>query len=96
LVVFPFVPSTVLLCRILKLTSGDPITAEEAFSYGMVNKVVEPADLEKATLQLAEKIITAPASVLALGKKAFYEQIALKTPDAYAVAGKGKVVAKIA
>lgn len=43
------------------LLTGEPISAEEARSLGMVNRVVPRDELEAATLALAEKIAAAPS-----------------------------------
>jgi enoyl-CoA hydratase/carnithine racemase len=66
------------------LLTGDAISASEAMTYGLVNRVVKDKEqLESETLKLAEKIISSPPNIIALGKKAFYEQIALPTSQAY-------------
>ncbi|EGR30416.1 hypothetical protein IMG5_132630 [Ichthyophthirius multifiliis] len=57
------------------LVTGEPINAQEAYECGLVNKLVEKeADLDNQTLQLAEQIAVHSGEVLALGKKAFYQQ----------------------
>ncbi|WP_042223291.1 enoyl-CoA hydratase [Oceanobacillus manasiensis] len=38
------------------ILSGDPISGEEAYHFGLANKVVEDEELEKETTKLAEKI----------------------------------------
>lgn len=58
------------------LLTGEPITAQEAHTYGLVNKVVPKAQIEEATLELAKKIVSYSPSVIGLGKKAFYQQMA--------------------
>ncbi|MBC3191860.1 enoyl-CoA hydratase [Pseudonocardia sp. C8] len=50
------------------LFTGEPITAEEAHAMGMVNKVVDPGELENATLELATRIAARPAFGLRLAK----------------------------
>ncbi len=50
------------------LLTGEPITAQEAFHYGLVNYVVQEEELEKKTIDLAEKIARTPSSVVALGE----------------------------
>eukprot|EP01027_Heterolobosea_sp_BB2_P012266 GEZU01017789.1.p1 GENE.GEZU01017789.1~~GEZU01017789.1.p1 ORF type:complete len:102 (-),score=43.39 GEZU01017789.1:468-773(-) len=65
------------------LLTGLPITAKEAMEYGLVNEVVANEDLTKETLALARQIAKASYDTLALGKKAFYDQIQMKVEDAY-------------
>ncbi len=67
------------------LFTGQPITAEEAERQGLVNRVVEPELLASATDALAQQIIKASASTLAIGKLAFYRQLPRDLPGAYAV-----------
>lgn len=68
------------------LLTGDFIDAETAERYGLVNRVVAPAALAAATRELAQKIAAASAFTVALGKSAFYAQIDLDQPKAYAYA----------
>jgi enoyl-CoA hydratase len=50
------------------LFTGEPMTAAEAQRTGMVNRVVPVAELEQATLDLAEHIATRPPFALRLAK----------------------------
>ncbi len=68
------------------LLTGDFIDAATAERYGLINRVVAPADLASATRELAQKIAAASAFTVALGKSAFYAQIDLDQPKAYAYA----------
>jgi enoyl-CoA hydratase len=52
------------------LFTADEITAQEAAVHGMVNRVVPRAELESATLVLAEKISKKPAFALKATKQA--------------------------
>jgi len=46
------------------ILTGDPVTAEEAWRIGLVNRVVEPAELIPAARQIAGKILSrAPLAV---------------------------------
>src|SRR5262249_16906635 len=46
------------------ILTGDPIPADEAWRIGLVNRVVEPADLMPACRELAKKILgKAPAAI---------------------------------
>jgi enoyl-CoA hydratase/carnithine racemase len=68
------------------LLTGEAIPAETAADWGLVNSVV-PADLlEATTTALAQRIVEASSLTVALGKQAFYTQIDLDQPKAYAYA----------
>lgn len=66
------------------LLTGDFLSAEEARAEGLVNQVVPTAELEAATRALAEKIASASALVVGIGKQAFYRQLDLPQDQAYA------------
>lgn len=51
---------------------GDTMGADEALRLGVVNRVVESADLEMETRKLAERLRDAPAIALAAAKQAVY------------------------
>jgi enoyl-CoA hydratase/carnithine racemase len=68
------------------LLTGTPIDANTAAEWGLVNRVVPPDRLEAATRELAERIASAAGFVVGLGKAAFYAQIDLDQPKAYAYA----------
>src|SRR5215813_12392039 len=51
---------------------GDPITAAEALALGIVNRVVNPEELETATRALAERLRDAPPLSVAAAKQAVY------------------------
>ena len=65
------------------LLTGEPISAREAERIGLVNRVVSVEQLHDQTMKLARQIISASASTLALGKRAFYQQLPLDFPAAY-------------
>lgn len=70
------------------LVTGDTITAEEAFQYGLVNKVVEEDKLDEETMKIVKKIKEYSPEVISLGKSAFYKQLEMeKLEDAYCIAG---------
>jgi enoyl-CoA hydratase/carnithine racemase len=52
--------------------TGDFVDAEVAESWGLVNKVVPLADLEKETMALANKLAEKSPLALQMGKEAFY------------------------
>jgi enoyl-CoA hydratase/carnithine racemase len=68
------------------LLSGTPIDAHTAADWGLVNRVVPASQLEEATQSLARQIAEASALTVTLGKQAFYTQIDLDEPKAYAYA----------
>jgi enoyl-CoA hydratase/carnithine racemase len=65
------------------LITGDPIDARTALDWGLVNRVVPEAELDAAIGQFTDRIISRSASVMALGKRAFYAQIDRTLGDAY-------------
>ena len=68
------------------LMTGKLISAETAADWGLVNTVVPADELESATRELSLSIASASSLTVALGKQAFYTQIDLDQPKAYAYA----------
>ena len=68
------------------LLTGTPISAQEAMEYGLISRVVAPEELEENVMDLARQISASSAHVLALGKRAFYQQVELDRPAAYQLA----------
>jgi enoyl-CoA hydratase/carnithine racemase len=68
------------------LLTGEPISAATAAEWGLVNQVVSDDELSGATRSLALAIAGASSLTVALGKQAFYSQIDLDQPKAYAYA----------
>ena len=68
------------------LLTGRPIDARTALEGGLVNRIVPAAQLEVTARQLAEQIASASALTVSIGKQAFYAQIDLGQPQAYAYA----------
>ena len=68
------------------LMTGLPIDARTAMEYGLVNRVVPAEQLRDQSLDLANKIAEASAVTVSIGKQAFYTQIDLDQPKAYAYA----------
>jgi enoyl-CoA hydratase/carnithine racemase len=68
------------------LVTGTPIDARTAADWGLVNRVVPAGKLEAETRRLAARIAEASDFVIALGKSAFYAQVDLDQPKAYAYA----------
>ncbi len=65
------------------LLTGDPIDAATAADWGLVNRVVPAGELREAVSDLAERIGRYSAGVLAIGKRAFYDQLDRAEPEAY-------------
>ncbi|MFI5367022.1 MAG: enoyl-CoA hydratase [Candidatus Binatia bacterium] len=68
------------------LLTGVAVDARTAMEWGLVNRVVPAGQLDEATQLLAEQIAEASALTVAIGKQAFYTQIDLDQPKAYAYA----------
>ncbi len=68
------------------LLTGDFVDAATAERWGLVNRAVAPEELASTTLALARKIVASSAFTVGLGKAAFYTQIDLDQPKAYAYA----------
>jgi enoyl-CoA hydratase/carnithine racemase len=68
------------------LLTGELVAARTAADWGLINQVVPAAELPAATRQLAAKVADASSLVVALGKQAYYTQIDLDQPQAYAYA----------
>jgi len=65
------------------LLTGIPITAQRALAVGLVNRVVPADQLDPSIRELTDAIVASSAAILSLGKRAFYEQLALDEPAAY-------------
>jgi enoyl-CoA hydratase/carnithine racemase len=66
--------------------SGDAIDAQTAFEWGLVNLVVPTSELDGATSKMIRRVTRGSAVSKGIGKRAFYEQIAMDQDDAYAFA----------
>ena len=68
------------------LFTGDPIDAETALAWGLVNRVVPEARLDEETEALARAASRGSRAAKAIGKRAFYDTIDLDLEAAYATA----------
>lgn len=68
------------------LLTGNVIDAHTAADWGLVNRVAAAGRLRAETLGLAAKIAEASSFTVGLGKQAFYAQVDLDQPKAYAYA----------
>lgn len=65
------------------LLSGANISAKEALQWGLISKMAKEEDLNKVVDQIVKDILLKSRSVLALGKKFFYEQLDKDIETAY-------------
>jgi enoyl-CoA hydratase/carnithine racemase len=77
------------------LLTGEPIGAQKALEWGLVNRVVPAAELDAAVAQLAAKLAEKPPATVAAGKRAFYQQMDLGLAKAYELAS-GVIAASFA
>jgi len=68
------------------LLTGELVDAATAADWGLVNRVAPAAELQAETRKLAARIAEASDLTVALGKQAYYTQIDLDQPKAYAYA----------
>ena len=68
------------------LVTGQFISAEEAKVRGLINRVVEPEDLDAEVEKLVAAILAKPRVAVAMGKEFFYRQIELGIGSAYEAA----------
>jgi len=68
------------------LFTGDMVPATIAAEWGLVNNVVPATALKAETRKLAARIADASPLTVGIGKQAFYAQIDLDQPKAYAYA----------
>jgi enoyl-CoA hydratase/carnithine racemase len=65
------------------LVTGEFISADEAKVRGLINRVVEPEQLDAEVEKLVATIIAKPRIAVAVGKKFFYQQIEMGIGSAY-------------
>ena len=73
------------------LLTGEFIDSEMAKGYGLINKTVIRSELDKSVIALCLKILSNPHESIAIGKKAFYEQLEVDLKDAYKLASHAMV-----
>lgn len=69
------------------LTTGGFIDAARAHQVGLVNRVVAPEALASEARALAETVAGKLDGAVAIGKRAFYDQMAMSEADAYVHTG---------
>ena len=73
------------------LLLGEMIGASEAADYGLVNRVVAEGAALAEALAMAEIIASKSTATVAIGKRAFYDQLEQPLAEAYALAAKAMV-----
>lgn len=63
--------------------TGDVISAETAYEWGLINSVVEDDQLDDAVMDLLQRATRGSVESKALGKKTYYEQIGMDVSAAY-------------
>jgi enoyl-CoA hydratase/carnithine racemase len=66
--------------------TGDVVDAETAVDWGLINRAVPDAELDDAVAELMARATRGSAASKAMGKRAFYAQVDLDQPKAYAYA----------
>jgi len=63
--------------------TGDPISAQTAADWGLVNRVVADHELDAATADLVARASRGSAASKQMGKRAYYAQVDMAQADAY-------------
>ena len=66
------------------LLLGEMLSAADAANYGLINRAVPPDHVMPEALSMARKIAAKPVATVAIGKRAFYDQIEQPLEEAYA------------
>ncbi len=66
------------------LLTGEPIDAQTAADWGLINRVVPPEQLVEEAQRLLEAATQGSLISKGIGKQAYYAQIDLAQPQAYA------------
>jgi enoyl-CoA hydratase/carnithine racemase len=74
------------------LVTGDFITAQQAMERGLVNRVVEPGELDAEVAKLVASILDKPRAAIAMGKELVYRQREMGIEAAYQLAGQTMAV----
>ena len=70
------------------LTTGDFISAEQAKTLGLINRVVEIENFDLEAEKLAEQIASKLGVAVKIGKEAFYKQLEMPISEAYEYTGR--------
>jgi len=74
------------------LVTGDFITAQQAADRGLINRAVEPDQLDAEIAKLVASILDKPRAAIAMGKELFYRQREMGIEAAYQLAGQTMAV----
>lgn len=66
------------------LLTGQPISAQRAYEVGLVNRVVPADQLDAVIAEWTAAIVASSPVVIRMGKQAFYHELPLAEPAAYA------------
>ena len=70
------------------LVLGDPLPADRALAFGLLNSVVSADELDDAVDTMTAKIVDKSGYTIKVGKEAFYRQLETGVEDAYAYTAK--------
>ena len=65
------------------LLMGETFSADDAYRFGLINKIVAKEELDKTVMIYATKIARHSNMTISLGKEAFYKQINMGLKNAY-------------
>ena len=65
------------------LLSGDMFSVEDAYRFGLVNKIVPGDDLDVSVWETAKNIASRSSLTISMGKEGFYRQLDMDLEDAY-------------
>ncbi|HEY7313519.1 MAG TPA: enoyl-CoA hydratase [Gemmataceae bacterium] len=65
------------------LLTGKTVSAQQALAWGLVNRVVAASELDAAVKELTDAIRASSPLTVRIGKRAFYDQLALDEATAY-------------
>jgi enoyl-CoA hydratase/carnithine racemase len=70
-------------CALEMLLTGKSISAQQALAWGLVNRVVAADQLDAAVKEFTDAIRASSPLTVRIGKRAFYDQLALDEASAY-------------
>ena len=62
---------------------GEAFNSDDAYRFGLINKIVPLEELDKSVMTYATKITQHSSMTISIGKDAFYKQIDMNLEDAY-------------